>query len=136
MTPTPERIRASDPAPRRRRVAAVLMALEGLVLLGAASIAVLDAGQPGVPRGFALGLALFLGIFAVAILLAAVSLIRRRRFGVGYGITWQLFQALVAASLLSSGFLLIGVAFLAVAIAAFLLLLGIARTTAMPLRED
>lgn len=112
------------------------MVLEGLVLLLAASVAVLDSSRPEVPRTFALGLALFLGIFAAAILLAAWSLLRRGRFGVGYGITWQLFQALIGASILSAGFLVIGVVVLGTAIAAFVLLLGVARSTATPLRED
>lgn len=126
----------ADTAPRARRVAAVVMALEGVAILVVASVVVSGGGRSGVSWGFATGLAAFMSLFAAAILLAAVSLWRRGRFGVGYGITWQLFQALVSASMLRSALYVPGALGLVSAIVVFVLLLGIARSTPTPLEQE
>lgn len=112
------------------------MALEAVGLLGVATLALMRSSQPDVPGTFAVGLALFLALFAVALGLAVLSLLRGGRFGVGYGITWQLFQALVGARLLVGGMYLIGAAALLCAIAVFVLLLGLVQATPTPLDQD
>jgi hypothetical protein len=56
---------------------------------------------------------------------------------VGYGITWQMFQALVAASLLRGGLITAGLILLVLAITGFVLLLRLVQGTPTPLdRED
>lgn len=74
-------------------------------------------------KSLAIPLAAFLGIFALALVWAARSLWSFGRFGVSFGITWQLFQALVGASLLQGGLLPAGFAALGLAVALFVLLL-------------
>ncbi|EWS80817.1 hypothetical protein [Brachybacterium phenoliresistens] len=115
-----------------RRAAAALLALEGLALLGVATFAFAVIAR--VPEGgrFGTGLGIFVIAFALAVFAAARSILARTRFGVGYGITWQLFQALVGASLLTAGLIPEGFAAIAVAVATFVLLTRIARATPLP----
>ena len=54
---------------------------------------------------------------------AARSLMKRGRYGVSFGVTWQLFQALVGGSLIRGGLLWAGFGALALAAALFVLLL-------------
>ncbi len=129
-----------DPAPStsRPRAAAVgLLALEALTLLAIASLALLDgARSSGELRTFAMGIAAFLAVFAVLVGAAALSVLRERRFGIGFGITWQLFQALVGASLLRASLLAAGLFALVTAVLAFVLLFQLSRTTPTPLERD
>lgn len=78
------------------------------------------------------GLGVFVFLFALLLVLAARSLVRRTRFGVGWGVTWQLFQALLGASMLRSGLIVPGVICLVLAIGAFFPLTRIARTAPLP----
>lgn len=132
----------TTPAPgpqetRRRRIAAALLGLEALALLAAASVSYLSLdGAEGVPRNFGLGLAVFLVVFAVLLVLGARSLLVRGRFGLGYGITWQLFQALVGASMLKGGLVLAGGFALLVAILAFVVLLNLVHATPLPFSDE
>ena len=127
---------ASGDAPERSRVpAASVLALEALGLLALASIVALDGTGSEASRTFLLGLAGFLALFAVLVALAAASVVRRGRFGVGFGITWQLFQALTAASMLRGGMLTAGGIGLVLAIVAFVLLLRLVSSTPTPLDE-
>ncbi|MFC0674504.1 hypothetical protein [Brachybacterium hainanense] len=125
--------RAEPPAlPRLRRPAAVLLGLEGLALLGLATFAFAVIAQVEGGGRFGTGLGVFLVVFALALLAAARSVLQRGRFGVGYGITWQLFQALVGGSLITAGMLLEGAVAILAAIAAFVLLTQIVRATPLP----
>lgn len=115
-----------SPATRHpvRSLTALLLVCEALVLVGLAgySATVLPNQAPG--RGtFAVGLALFFATFAVLLGLGARSLLNKGRFGVSFSVTWQLFQALVGASLLERGLLLPGAIALLLAIVMFVLLL-------------
>lgn len=85
---------------------------------------------------FGAGLGVFLLLFALAVGLAARSVLSRGRFGLGFGITWQLFQALVGATMLRSGLVWQGAVALALAIAAFVLLTKLVTSTPLPGRED
>ncbi|MEE1649623.1 hypothetical protein V1260_02330 [Brachybacterium sp. J144] len=124
-----------DPDPRLRPTATVLLLVEAVMLLAAGSyFLVLATSGVGDPR-FGLGLGAFLVLFAVLVALAARSLRARGRFGLGYGVTWQLFQALVAASMLRSGMVWQGALALLLAIATFVLLLNLVRSTPLP-RQD
>lgn len=134
MTPTDPPAR---PASRTRPIAAAILGLEAVVMLAMASVVLVDAGShPELPRRLTLGLAAFIGVFAVAVGAAAVSVLRRGRFGVGFGITWQLFQALVSASMLRAALYLPGAFGLISAVAAFVLLMDLARRTPTPLEHD
>lgn len=128
--------RSADPQGRTRGIAAALMGLEVLGLLGVASALLLRLGVPGAPSSLITGLAVFLAIFAVLLALAALSLLRGGRFGIGWGITWQLFQALVAANLLRSAFYLVGGLGLVLAVAVFVLCLRLVRSTPGPFDQD
>lgn len=122
---------------RYRRIGAVLLGIEALALLAAASFALWSLpGRPGVPANYGAGMALFLAIFAVLLGAAALSVARGTRFGVGYGITWQLFQALVGATMLRSGLVLVGIAAILAALAAFVVLMNLARYTPTPLERS
>lgn len=122
----------------RARAAAVgLLALEALALLAFASLALLDgARSSGELRTFALGLAAFLALLGILVGAAALSVMRGRRFGIGFGITWQLFQAFVGVTLLRGSLLGAGVFALATAVLTGILLLGLSRSTPTPLEED
>ena len=75
-------------------------------------------------------------LFAVLVGLAAASVLRGGRFGVGFGITWQLFQALTAASMLRGGLLTAGGIGLVLAIIAIVLLMRLVSSTPTPLDQD
>lgn len=85
---------------------------------------------------FGAGLGAFLLLFALAVGLAARSILSRGRFGLGFGITWQLFQALVGATMLSSALIWQGVVALALAIVTFVLLTKLVTSTPLPGRGD
>ena len=112
---------------RSRRIASALLGVEAVGLAALATTALVNASSGTAPTTFALALAAFLLLFAVLVGVAAVSLVRHGRFGVGYGITWQMFQALVAATMLRASMYLVGAAALVLAIAAFVLLFDVAR---------
>ncbi|GAB2547462.1 hypothetical protein [Brachybacterium huguangmaarense] len=136
-----ERTAAPNPAApaapdRRRALAAGLLAIEVLGLLVVASLFLLDGMGSTQNRRFALGLAAFLALFAVILGSACASLLRGTRFGVGYGVTWQFFQALVGASMLRNGLYVPGVLALVTAIAAFVVLLRIAQRAPAPAPRD
>lgn len=135
QSPVPATRRPETRRPARTRgSAAILLALEALGLLVLASVVALQTGRDAqVGSSFTLGLALFLVVFAIGVGAAAVSVHRRGRFGVGFGITWQLFQALVSASLLRGALYLPGGLGLVSAVAAFVLLLNLSRETPTPL---
>lgn len=78
------------------------------------------------------GLGIFLLVFALGTALAARSILVSGRFGLGYGITWQLFQALVGASMLRGALYWQGALALVLAIVLFVLLLGLVRSTPLP----
>lgn len=114
------------PASRRplRTIASLLLLLEALLLLGAGAFVALSAplregGMPGV----AAGLGLMLTIFAALLVAAAISVHRRGRFGVSYGVTWQLFQALISGAMFNTAMILPGVIALGLALALFVILL-------------
>ncbi|MCS6710995.1 hypothetical protein JSY14_02810 [Brachybacterium sp. EF45031] len=122
---------------RRRRLAAGLLGTEAvLVLVLATSALVRRAEAPAEVQGMLTALAVFLGVFALGLAFAVVSLLRRGRFGLGYGVTWQLFQALVCATMLSSGMLLTGAVGLALAIVTFTALLALVRATPLPYEDE
>ena len=75
-------------------------------------------------------------LFALALALAARSLLARGRFGLGFGITWQLFQALPGASLLNASLYWQGVLGLALAVTLFVLLTRLGRSTPLPGGKD
>ena len=105
-----------------RIAAAVILAVEALCLAGVATLLLVRAtGASDLPQA-AVSLGVFVLIFAAAAAFAARSVLARTRFGIGYGITWQLFQALVSANMLSSSLMVYGIVGLALAIAAFILL--------------
>ena len=127
---------AEDPSPRSRPVAAVLLGLEALLLVVTASYFLLAAAGGGVAGRLGIGLGLFLLLFAVGVAVAARSVLVRGRFGTGFGITWQLFQALVGASMLSSGMVWQGGLAILLAIVAFVQLARLVRSTPLPSRLD
>ncbi|ANP28044.1 hypothetical protein DAD186_14940 [Dermabacter vaginalis] len=107
-----------------RRVSALLLILEALLLGGAALYALVTLpAQAADLKTVAVGLTVFLGIFALMVGFAARSLMKRGRYGVSFGVTWQLFQALVGGSLIRGGLLWAGFGALALAAALFVLLL-------------
>jgi hypothetical protein len=127
---------ASDPDPRLRPGAAALLGLEALMLLAGAGYCLLGVLRGGLDTSFGLGIGGFLLLFAVLAGLAARSVLRRGRFGLGYGITWQMFQALVGASMLRAALYLPGALALLLAIGAFFALVALVRSTPIPGGED
>lgn len=122
--------RASEPMRGARLGAAALLAVEALALAAVATRVLIGAAAPtGLPR-IAVPLAVFILLFAAAAGFAARSVLARTRFGIGYGITWQLFQALFSANMLSSSLWPYGLGGLALAIGAFVLLLRLAQARA------
>lgn len=105
-----------------RRAAMVLLAVEAAALLAVATLLLVRSFTgTGLPT-LAIALAVFLLVFAAALALAVRSLAGGTRFGIGFGITWQLFQALVGASMLNSGLVLTGFLAILTAVATFVLL--------------
>lgn len=127
---------AEDPGPRTRPLAAALLALEALLLAATATYCFLGASSGALDARFGVGLGLFLLLFALALALAARSLLARGRFGLGFGITWQLFQALTGASLLNASLYWQGVLGLALAVTLFVLLTRLVRSTPLPGGKD
>lgn len=115
-----------DSSPRRR-TAVILLAVEALLLAAAAVYCASLAGAGEVTARFGLGLAVFLGLFAIAVAVAAHSLRRGGRFGIGFGITWQMFQALVGASMLRGAMYWQGALALGLAIALFVMLTTLSK---------
>lgn len=122
----------ADPGPRTRPLAAAVLALEALLLAAVATYSLVMVASGGMGGRVGTGLGIFLGLFALAALVAARSLLARGRFGLGWGITWQLFQALVGASLLRGGLYWQGALALALAILGFVLLTRLVRSTPLP----
>ncbi|MDN6301921.1 MAG: hypothetical protein L0J57_02570, partial [Brachybacterium sp.] len=94
---------AEDPGPRSRTLVAALLAVEALMLAAAATYCFIGVSGGILVPQFGLGLGAFLLLFALALGVAARSILAKGRFGLGFGITWQLFQALTGASLLRGG---------------------------------
>lgn len=127
----------TDPErPGIRPAAVVVLGVEALMLTVTAGYLLTRIGSADLGASFAASLAVFILIFAVALALAVRSLLRGGRFGIGFGVTWQLFQALVGASLLRGGSILPGVAALVLAIVAFVLLTSLARSAPLPYQKD
>ena len=101
-----------------RRVSAALLLLAAALY----ALVTLPAQSPKLST-LAVGLTACLGIFALMVALAARSLMKRGRYGVSFGVTWQLFQALVGGSLIRGGLLWAGFTALGLAIALFVLLI-------------
>lgn len=123
----------SDPAspnaaPRTptRTAAVVLLLAEAALLILAAGMNLWLVLGGALDARFGLALVAFLLVLAAAVGAAGRSVRRGGRFGVGFGITWQLFQALVAVSLLRAGLYLPGAVPLALAISGFIALTRVA----------
>jgi hypothetical protein len=125
----------TEDRPRVRRLGTVLLAVEALALLALGIFMLSRMGASDVGASFAAGLGAFILLFALGVGVAARSLARRGRFGLGFGVTWQLFQALVAASMLRAGVVLVGSIGLLLAIAAFVVLLNLVRATPLPFED-
>ena len=125
----------SDPRPPLRPAAAVLLALEALLLAAVATYSFLGVASGVLSARIGTGLGMFLLLFAVAVGLAARSVLTRGRFGLGFGITWQLFQALVGGSLLRGALYFQGGLALLLAVITFVLLIHLVRSTPLPGRD-
>ncbi|MGP9538979.1 hypothetical protein ACT3SP_13280 [Brachybacterium sp. AOP43-C2-M15] len=123
---------AEDPGPRTRPTAAVLLGIEALMLAAAATYCFVAVSGGGLDVRLGTGLGIFLVLFALALALASRSILARGRFGLGFGITWQMFQALVGASLLRGALYWQGGLALLLAIALFVLLTRLVRSTPLP----
>ena len=130
--PASARPDAPERDPRIRPAAAVGLVLEAVLLVGVATFSFVGVSSGQLDPRFGTGLGVFMLLFAVAAGLAARSVLVRGRFGLGYGITWQLFQALVGASMLRGGLIWQGALALVLAIGVFLLLLSLVRSTPPP----
>lgn len=130
--PASARPDAPERDPRIRPAAAVGLVLEAVLLVGVATFSFVGVSSGQLDPRFGTGLGVFMLLFAVAAGLAARSVLVRGRFGLGYGITWQLFQALVGASMLRGGLIWQGALALVLAIGVFLLLLSLVRSTPLP----
>ena len=127
---------SADPSPRRRPTVAGLLGLEALLLLATATFLIVTDSGEGVGARMGTALGVFLILFAAALGLGARSIMARGRFGLGFGITWQLFQALVGASLLRGGLYWQGALALLLALAVFVLLFSLVRSTPLPGGQD
>lgn len=121
-----------DPRPYTRPAAAVVLVLEALMIAVAATASFWLSRTADETAGLMVALGVFLLVFALGAALAARSVLQRGRFGLGYGVTWQLFQALVGASLLRGGLYWQGALALVLAIVGFVLLLQLVRSTPLP----
>ncbi|MBV7432723.1 hypothetical protein KRX53_05235 [Dermabacteraceae bacterium TAE3-ERU5] len=94
----------NDPNPgvpsRARQIAIALLGAQTLGLAGVAVYSLIRLLQAGSLQRVLLGEALTYGACAVLLGFAVRSLLRRTRFGITYGITWHLFLALAAFTLL------------------------------------
>lgn len=107
---------------RLRKATCVLLACESMSLFAVAlySLMTLSGGEAS---ALAVPLALFFALFGLALVGAARSLWNFGRFGVSFGVTWQLFQALVGASLLRAGLIPAGAFAIIMAVVLFVVLL-------------
>lgn len=121
-----------DPDPRSRPLAAAGLGLEALLLAAVATLCLVWTAGGQLDARIGAGLGIFLLLFAAGAGLAARSVVARGRFGLGYGITWQMFQALVGASLLRGGLLWQGGLAIVLAVAVFVLLTRLVRSTPLP----
>lgn len=119
-----------------RRAGTVLLGVEALCLFVLAGFMITRVGSQDVGASLAVGLGVFILLFAIAVGLASLSLSRRGRFGLGFGVTWQLFQALVAASMLRAAIVLVGGIGMLLAIATFIVLLTLVRATPLPFEGE
>ncbi|MBB5830956.1 hypothetical protein [Brachybacterium aquaticum] len=126
---------AQDPSPRTRPLAAALLGVEGLLIAAAATYCFITAASGALDGRLGTGLGIFLLVFAVGAVLAARSLLVKGRFGLGYGITWQFFQALVGASMLRGAMYWQGALALGLAIWIFVLLTRLVSSTPLPTRR-
>jgi hypothetical protein len=123
---------ADDPSPRSRPLVAALLGVEALMLAATATYCFVAVAGGGLDARFGTGLGVFLLLFGVGVGLAARSILVRGRFGLGFGITWQLFQALVGASLLRGALYWQGALALVLAVVVFVLLTRLVRSTPLP----
>lgn len=126
----------SDPRSGLRPVAAVLLGLEALVLAVPATYSFLAVLSGTISAQLGMGLGAFMLLFVLALGLAARSILVRGRFGLGFGVTWQLFQALVGVTLLRGALYWQGGLALLLAILTFVLLTQLVRSTPLPGRDD
>ena len=121
-----------DPSPRSRPIVALLLGIEALLLASAATYCFVVVAGGGLHTRLGIGLGVFLLLFALLLALAARSILLRGRFGLGWGVTWQLFQALVGASMLNASMYWQGVLALILAIALFVMLTRLVHSTPLP----
>lgn len=112
---------------RRRALPALLLLAEALLLVAVGVYSAVLASRELVSTGFGYGIAGFVLLLALALIFAANSLRAGGRFGIGFGLTWQMFQALVAASLLRAAMYWQGVLALVLAIVLFVMLTRISK---------
>lgn len=127
---------SSEPSRRTRPLVAALLGLEALLIAAVATYSFVAVAQGGLDTRFGTGLGAFLLLFALAAALAARSILARGRFGLGYGMTWQFFQALVGASLIRAGMYWQGGLALLLSIVLFVLLARLVTSTPLPSSED
>lgn len=127
---------AADPSRRTRPLAAALLGLEALLIAAVATYSFVAVAGGVLDARFGTGLGVFLLLFALAAALAARSILVRGRYGLGYGMTWQFFQALVGASLIRAGMYWQGGLALLLSIVLFVLLARLVTSTPLPSRED
>lgn len=123
---------APDPSPRSRPTVAALLGVEALLLAAAATYCFVAVSGGALHTRLGIGLGVFLLVFALALGLAARSVLARGRFGLGWGITWQLFQALVGVSMLRASLYWQGLLALLLAVTLFVLLTRLVRSTPLP----
>lgn len=121
-----------DPSSRSRPIVALLLGIEALLLASAATYCFVAVASGGLHARLGTGLGVFLLLFALLLALAARSILLRGRFGLGWGITWQLFQALVGASMLNASMYWQGALALILAIALFVMLTRLVHSTPLP----
>ena len=121
-----------DPSPRSRPIVALLLGVEALLLASAATYCFIAVAGGGLHARLGIGMGVFLLLFALLLALAARSILLRGRFGLGWGVTWQLFQALVGASMLNASMYWQGVLALILAIALFVMLTRLVHSTPLP----
>lgn len=119
---------SEPPRTRARTVGGVILWIETVMLAVVALLNLWLVSIGGVPARFGIGLSGFLLVLAVGVGIAARSLRRGGRFGVGFGITWQLFQALIAVSLLRAGIYPHGTVVLVLSVVGFVVLINVARS--------
>lgn len=127
---------SADASRRTRPLVAALLGLEALLIAAVATYSFVAVAGGVLDARFGTGLGVFLLLFALAAGLAARSILVRGRFGLGYGMTWQFFQALVGASLIRAGLLWQGGLALLLSIVLFVLLARLVTSTPLPSTED